>query len=92
MNDIDKIDCPYQLELEVYLLERKLYFKMLKKGIVWNSYVNNWTSIEDFQKDMRKNFAKFLIKLYHKENGKVINVYGQAIDSQKLKKIKTKEK
>ena len=92
MNDLDKIDCPYQLELEVYLLERKLYFKMLKKGLVWNSYVNNWTSIEDFQKDMRKNFAKFLIKLYHKENGKVINVYGQAIDSQKLKKIKTKEK
>lgn len=88
MNDLDKIDCPYQLELEVYLLERKLYFKMLKKGLVWNSYVNNWTSIEDFQKDMRKNLAKFLIELYHKENGKVINAYGQAIDPQKLKKIK----
>ena len=88
MNDLDKIDCPYQLELEVYLLDRKLYFKMLKKGIVWNSYVNNWTSIEDFQKDMRKNLAKFLIELYHKENGKVINAYGQAIDPQKLKKIK----
>ena len=86
MNDLDKIDCPYQLELEVYLLERKLYFKMLKKGLVWNSYVNNWTSIEDFQKDMRKNLAKFLIELYHKENGKVINAYGQAIDPQKLKK------
>ena len=88
MNDLDKIDCPDQLELEVYLLERKLYFKMLKKGLVWNSYVNNWTSIEDFQKDMRKNLAKFLIELYHKENGKVINAYGQAIDPQKLKKIK----
>lgn len=88
MNDLDKIDCPYQLELEVYLLERKLYFKMLKKGLVWNSYVNNWTSIEDFQKDMRKNLAKFLIELYHKENGKVINAYGQAIDPQKFKKIK----
>ena len=92
MNDIDKIDCPLVLEAYNDYLERKLYLKMLKKGVVWNPYVNNLTSIEDFQKDMRKNFAKFLIKLYHKENGKVINVYGQAIDSQKLKKIKTKEK
>ena len=92
MNDIDKIDCPLVLEAYNDYLERKLYFKMLKKGIVWNSYVNNWTSIEDFQKDMRKNFAKFLIELYHKENGKVINVYGQALDPQRFKKIKTKEK
>ena len=86
MIDIDKIDCPLALEVYNDYLERKLYLKMLKKGLVWNPYVNNWTSNEDFLKDMHKNFDKFLIGLYYKEESKVINVYGQVIDPKGLKR------